>query len=173
MPFTSEKLNYLHIKEAERIFLGTAWAAPTTVYIGLITTAPSNGNGTGMVEVTTANTFYARVPVPCSDAYWSAANTGTDECTIHNLQDIVFNVPKSDGTNWGDVIGAGIFDALSGGNCLYYSNFAATKTIVNTDGAPKFAIGSIRIKRAVLGAELSIQSFLLKDPFILVGNLAL
>ena len=81
--------DYLENKLIDFVFRGQAYSAPTTIYVGLLTTGTSDAN-TGQVEVTGGS--YARVAVASSLTNWagtqSAASTtassGTSGTTSNN-----------------------------------------------------------------------------------------
>jgi hypothetical protein len=126
--------NYLENKLVDHIFRGVAYTMPSTLYIALFTVTPSDaGGGT---EVTGGN--YARAPLAPSTANWAATNaalstanpsTGTGGTTSNNTV-VSFNAPSA---GWGTVSHFGIFDALSGGNLLFWGALSANKTILSGD----------------------------------------
>ncbi len=123
-----------------------AGTGPTSLYIALLTAAPSDtGGGT---EV--SGGAYARVTYASSLANWAGtqsagsatASTGTGGQTSNN-NPITFPTPS--GANWGVVSHFGIYDATSGGNLLYWGALTTSKTINNGDSAPLFAAGALTI----------------------------
>jgi hypothetical protein len=119
-----------------------AGTGPTTLYVGLFTTAPTDS--TAGTEVTGGS--YARVSVTSGTGTWnntqgntSGASTGTDG-TTENVSTVTFPAPTA---NWGVVTSFGIFDASSGGNLLIYAALTTSKTINNGDAAPSFAAGAL------------------------------
>jgi hypothetical protein len=120
-----------------------AGSGPTTVYVGLLTAAPSDsGGGT---EVSGGS--YARVAVTSSLANWAGtqsagsttASSGSGGTTSNNNA-ITFPAPTA---NWGVVTHMGIYDASSGGNLLVYAALTASKTVNNGDAAPSFAAAAL------------------------------
>lgn len=108
-------------------FLGTgAYAAPTTVYIGLFTT-PTDDAGGG-TELT--GNGYARQAVAFDPAAGgSASNTAL----------ITF---QNDGTgDWGTITHQAVFDAATAGNMLMHSALSSPQ-VVNADGRLEFAPGT-------------------------------
>lgn len=134
--------DYLESKLIDHILRATAYTAPVTTYVGLLTAAPSDtGGGT---EVTGGS--YARVGVTSGTAAWNntqgnttGASSGTDG-TTENAAAITFPAPTA---NWGVVTSFGVYDAASGGNLLFYANLTTSKTINNGDAAPSFAAGAL------------------------------
>jgi hypothetical protein len=108
--------NYLENKVLLHVFGGTAYTAPTTLYLALYTVAPTDtGGGT---EV--SGTAYARQTI---------AFTVTDD-TASNTSAVEF---PTAGSSWGTVVAVGIFDNLTSGNLLAYGNLTASKTIASGD----------------------------------------
>lgn len=120
-----------------------AGTGPTSVYVALLTAAPSDaGGGT---EVTGGS--YARVAVTSALANWagtqSAASTiassGTGGTTSNNSA-ITFPAPTA---NWGVVTHFGIYDTSTVGNLLIWAALTVSKTINNGDAAPSFAAAAL------------------------------
>jgi len=112
----SQATNYLENKIAGHVFGGTAYTAPTTLYVGLYTTAPDDtGAGT---EVSGGS--YARQ---------SMAFTVTGD-TASNTSNVEF--PKAT-ASWGTVTHFAISDASSGGNMLCYGTLTASKSVASGD----------------------------------------
>ena len=123
-------------------FRGQAFSPPSTMYVGLLTSAPSDsGSGT---EVTGNN--YARVSFASSFTNWAGTqgagttggSTGTSGTTSNNVA-VVFTTPSA---SWGLVTHFGIYDAPSGGNLLIYGALAVSKTI-NANDTVSFPAGSL------------------------------
>lgn len=122
-----------------------AGSGPTTLYVGLLTTTPTDS--TAGTEVSGGS--YARVSVTSGTTAWNntqgnttGASTGTDG-TTENAGTVTFPAPTA---NWGTVNGFGIYDASSGGNLLIYAPLTTPKTINNGDAAPSFAAGALTIQ---------------------------
>jgi hypothetical protein len=135
--------DYLENKIIDWLLRGQAFTPPSTVYVGLFTTAPTDaGGGT---EVSGGS--YARVAVACTLSNWAGtqgagsttASTGSSGTTSNNVA-ITFPAPTA---NWGTVTAFGLFDAATGGNLLIYGNLTTPKTINNGDAAPSFAPGAL------------------------------
>lgn len=108
--------NYLEQKVLEHVFDNTAYTSPTTVYVGLFTTDPTDA-GTG-TEVSGGS--YARQ----SASFTVSGNTATTDAAIE--------FPTATAT-WGSITHIGIFDALTTGNLLAHSSLTAAKTIESGD----------------------------------------
>jgi hypothetical protein len=113
-------------------FNQTNITAPTAIYIGLFTAAPSDtGGGT---EVAAGD--YARVN--CTASFPTASGTGT----LSNNADIAFAEAESD---WGVVTHIGIFTAATEGTLLWWGALSAQKTI-NTGDTFKILSGDLDIE---------------------------
>ena len=117
----------------DHIFRAQSFAAPTNLFIGLLTAAPSDaGGGT---EVSGNN--YGRATVACSLANWAGtqsagstvASSGTGGQTSNNNA-ITFATPSG---TWGTVTHFGIYDAVTGGNLLFWGALTIAKTINQSD----------------------------------------
>lgn len=138
--------NYFENKLIDLIFRGQAYTIPATLYIGLLTAAPTDS--AAGTEVTGGS--YARVAVAGSLANWAGtqsagstvASSGTSGTTSNNGI-ITFPAPTA---NWGVVTSWGIYDAASNGNCLMYGTLTQSKTVNNGDAAPSFAAGQLSLQ---------------------------
>lgn len=119
-----------------------AW---NTLYVGLYTVAPTDA--AGGTEVTGGS--YARVAIGSTLANWAGtqstasttASTGATGKTSNNAA-ITFPAPTAD---WNTVVAYGIFDALTGGNLLVWDTLTASRTVLNGDPAPLFAIAALSV----------------------------
>lgn len=134
--------DYLENKIIDWLLRGQAFTPPATVYVGLLTAAPSDS--AAGTEVSGGS--YARVAVTSNATNWNstdgdndAASSGTDG-TTENDTAVTFPAPTA---SWGVVTHFGIYDASSGGNLLIYAALGTSKTINNGDAAPSFAVGSL------------------------------
>lgn len=127
----AEMSNYLENALINGTLRGTTYTAPTTVYIGLYTSDPTDAD-TG-TEVTGGS--YARQSVT-----FGAPSNGV------STNSAAIEFPQATGT-WGTVGWIGIEDALSGGNLLYHTPLDASKTIESGD-IFKIAIGSLSVTLA-------------------------
>lgn len=125
-----------------------AGSGPTNLYFALLTAAPSDtGGGT---EVTGG--AYARVTVPTSTTNFdntqqlnttavSSGNTGTTRNSI------AVTFPTPTGSNYSaPVTHFGIYDAVTGGNLLFWGALATAKTVNNGDAAPSFAVNAFTLQ---------------------------
>jgi hypothetical protein len=108
--------NYLETEVLDHVFGGNAYTAPSTLYLGLYTAAPSDtGGGT---EVSGAS--YARQ----SAAMTVSGNEATTSASVE--------FPAAGGS-WGTITHVGVFDASTSGNLLAYGALTASKTIDTGD----------------------------------------
>jgi len=113
----AEMSNYLENALINATLRNTSYTSPTTVYVGLYTTDPGEGN-TG-TEVSGGS--YARTAVT-----FGAPSNGVST----NSGAVTF--PTATGT-WGTVTHIGILDASTSGNLLYYTPLDASKSIASGD----------------------------------------
>jgi hypothetical protein len=125
--------DYLENKLIDQLFRGQSAPTTTTLYVGLLTSAPSDsGGGT---EVSGGS--YTRASISSSLANWAgtqsagstAASSGTGGQTSNNTA-ITFATPSA---GWGTVTHFGIYDAVSGGNLLFWGALTIAKTINQAD----------------------------------------
>ena len=125
--------DYLEDKVLEHVFGGNAYTAPSTLYVALYTSAPSDtGGGT---EVSGGG--YVR-----KTATFNVS--GTNPTTASNAGAIEYPTATA---NYGTVTSVGIFDASSGGNLLAYANLTASK-VVSTGDVFRFNAGDLDITLA-------------------------
>lgn len=124
----AEISNYLENALINGTIRGTSYTAPTTVYVGLYTTDPTDAN-TG-TEVSGGS--YAR-----QSATFAAPSNGSSASNA----DITF--PQAT-ANWGTVGWIGILDASTSGNLLYHTALDASKTI-ETGDIFKIASGNLTV----------------------------
>jgi len=112
--------DYLENKVLTHVFGGTAYTAPSTLYVGLYTAASSDsGGGT---EVSGGS--YARK----STANMTVSGTSPTQAT--NGAAIEFVTATG---SWGTVTHVGVFDALTSGNLLGWAALTASKTVSSGD----------------------------------------
>ena len=135
--------NYLENNIIDYVLRGQTFTPPSTLYVGLFTSAPSDtGGGT---EVSGGS--YARVSLASSMINWAGtqgagtttASTGTSGTTSNNTV-IAFPAPTA---NWGTITYVGLFDASTGGNLIIYGALATSKTVNNGDAAPSFQAAAL------------------------------
>lgn len=113
----AEMSNYLENKILDHVLKNTSYTSPTTVYLGLYTSDPTDaGSGT---EVSGGS--YARQAIS-----FAAASSGSSASNA----DITF--PQATGS-WGTVGYVGILDQLTTGNLLFHTALTTSKTIDSGD----------------------------------------
>lgn len=136
--------DYLENKLVDHLFRAQSLAAPATLYIGLLTAAPSDSGGGTEVS----GNSYARATVTSSLANWAGtqsagstvASSGTGGQTSNNAA-ITFATPSG---TWGTVSHFGIYDAATGGNLLFWGSLTISKTI-NQGDTVSFPAASLTI----------------------------
>lgn len=128
--------DYLETGLANHVLRGTAYTAPTSVYIGLSTSACSD-TSTGTEA---SYTGYARAAVASNSTNWTAPNTSG---TVSNTAVITIGSTASSGpTTVSYLI---VMDAATGGNLLWCLPLSASKTINSGDPAPTIPVGSLQL----------------------------
>ena len=113
----AELSNYLEDALINGTLRGTTYTAPTTTYLALYTSDPTDAD-TG-TEVSGGS--YTRQPITMG-----APSNGAST----NSASIEFSQATAD---WGIVAYVGIRDALTSGNLLYHTALDTSKTIANGD----------------------------------------
>jgi hypothetical protein len=127
----AEFSNYLENALINVTLRATSYTAPTTVYVALYTSDPTDAD-TG---TECSGTSYARQSVTFS----SPSNGATS-----NSAAVEF--PQAGGS-WGTITHIGIRDASTGGNLLYHTALDASKTIATGD-VFRIASGSLTVTLA-------------------------
>jgi hypothetical protein len=131
MPMTS----YLRKALGDESIGKIAFAMPSAVYLALFTSSPGDA-GSQTNEV--AGGSYVRQEVTTKMGAFSLA-TGIATNTI------VVNFPNPT-ADWGTITYAGIIDAVSSGNMLYYEALPSPRTVLTGGRHVQFAIGSLQIR---------------------------
>ncbi len=116
-------------------FSAAASTAPANYYAALVTTAPSDNLGTGLVEV--AGGAYARFLTPNDATTWPAAVARVKSNGIP----LQWSMATGD---WGLVIGIALFDASSAGTFHAYGPLTTPVTVLSGK-APLIQIGNFTI----------------------------
>ena len=124
--------NYFANKFLDFFFRAVAYTMPANLFFGLFTTAPTNAGGG--VEV--AGGSYGRQSLATSltaisgtqSAGSTTASSGTGGLISNNLV-IAFPTPTA---NWGTIEAEGQFDAVSGGNLLFWNMLDIPRTVLAT-----------------------------------------
>jgi hypothetical protein len=120
--------DYTENKVLDHIHGGTAFTQPAAQYLELYTAAPTDAGGGTVVT----GGGYARQAVT-----FGAASGGA----VSNTGAVTFTASGSDYS--GDVVAVGLFDAITGGNFLWWDGITAA-TITDGDSLT-FAIGDIDV----------------------------
>lgn len=113
----AEFSNYLEDKLLDHVLRNVSYTSPTTVYVGLFTSDPTDaGSGT---EVSGGS--YARQSLSVS-----AASGGI----VTSSADVTF--PQAT-ANWGTISHIGLLDAVTSGNLLMHTPLTTSKLIENGD----------------------------------------
>jgi hypothetical protein len=115
------------------LFRGTAYTAPSTWYVGLLTAGCSDS--AAGTEVSGGS--YARVGVASGTGNWAATSGGNG--TTSNVNAITFTTPTG---SWGTVTHFGLYDAASAGNLLVCQSLTTSKTI-NSGDTVSFPAGQL------------------------------
>ena len=127
----AEMSNYLENALINVTLRATGYTAPTTVYVGLYTSDPTDAN-TG-TEVSGGS--YAR-----KSATFGAPSNGASTTSA----DITFDQATA---SWGTIAYIGILDALTSGNLLYHTALDTSKAI-DTGDIFKIALASLTVTLA-------------------------
>ena len=108
--------NFLETEILDHVFAGAAYTAPSTLYLGLFTSAPGEtGGGTEL-----SGSAYVRKAV----AFTTSGNTTSNNAAVE--------FPTATGS-WGTVTHVGVFDAATSGNLMAYATLSSSKTIDTGD----------------------------------------
>jgi hypothetical protein len=127
----AEMSNYLENALINVTLRNTAYTTPTTVYLALYTTDPTDAD-TG-TEVSGGS--YARQSIT-----FGAPSNGV------STNSAAIEFPQATGS-WGTITHVGIRDALTTGNLLYHTPLDVSKTIASGD-IFRVAIGSLSVTLA-------------------------
>lgn len=127
----AEMSNYLENALINATLRNTAYTSPTTVYLALYTTDPTDAD-TG-TEVSGGS--YARQSIT-----FGAPSNGV------STNSAAIEFPQATGS-WGTITHVAIRDALTVGNMLYHTPLDASKTIASGD-IFRIAIGSLSVTLA-------------------------
>jgi len=108
--------NFLETEILDHVFAGAAYTAPSTLYLGLFTSAPGEtGGGTEL-----SGSAYVRKAI----AFTTSGDTTSNNAAVE--------FPTATGS-WGTVTHIGIFDASTSGNLMVYATLTASKTVASGD----------------------------------------
>lgn len=127
------KSAYLEQQLLNHVLRNTAYTSPTTVYVGLFTTNPDeDASGT---EVSGGS--YAR-----ESAAFDAPVSESPGYSCVNSALLTFTTPTG---SWGTISHWGLFDAVSGGNLLYYGAFDESRPVTTGDDV-EIPAGTLKVR---------------------------
>lgn len=127
---------YAQQRVLRQLFGNVSFTNPTAWYLGYSTTTP-NEDGTGATEPT--DPAYARKPLDNNTSNWQDLLSGTGR---QNAVEVNWN---SATTPQGTATYLVIYDAPTGGNMWYYTNFTVAKPLT-VDDVLRAAVGSIQVR---------------------------
>ena len=123
--------NYLENAVINAVLRNTTYTSPTTVYVALFTTDPTDANTgtecTGSSYVRKAMTFGA----PSNGVSSNSSAVEFDQAT----------------TSWGTITHMGLYDASTSGNLLFHGALTASK-VIDTGDVFKFASAALAVTLA-------------------------
>jgi hypothetical protein len=135
--------DYIERAALDHLFSVTAYTQPAHLYLALSTTTPTEAGG-NFTEP--SGNGYARITVDDWDAP-TAVNSAGDATfggsLVHTLNTTVKTFPAATGA-WGTPTYAGIYDASTAGNLLWYGLTGGGSPSVGQ--APSFAAGTLRLE---------------------------
>ena len=108
--------DYLKDEVLDHLWGATTFTPPATLYFGVFTARPSGSGGGTEVAI-------SRISKTNNTTTWSAASSQVKR----NAVIVDWGTAASD---WGSILGIGIFDASSGGNLLAYGDLSTPRTIL-------------------------------------------
>lgn len=123
----------------DHIFTDPTYTPPTTLYIGLSSTTPTDAGG-NITEP--SGNGYARVATTSAD--WGAA-TGTAPATKSNTSTKTFPTATGDWSSQANQTHFVIMTASTAGSCIGWGALTTPKAVLNGD-TPSFASGALVLK---------------------------
>lgn len=120
--------NYSEKLLLDWLLTGEAVSRPTSWFVGLFTSTPSDSGG-GTEVSTGAYVRQALTVGPATSGVGTSSNTNTVSFT-------------ASGASYGVVTHVGIFDSVSGGNLLWHGPILVSKEVLDGDGL-KFDPGTL------------------------------
>lgn len=128
----SNLTNYVQTKLLDHVLGLTAYTKPTTVYLALFSSDPTE---TGIAGTEITGGGYARQAITFSASTNSAGLATTSNSGAINFPVATANYPAP-------VTHIGIMDAVTAGNMLWYGPLSASKTIAQND---QFQVGATKL----------------------------
>ena len=112
------------------VMRGTGITAPTATYLAALSVLSSDGSSGG-TEIVAATRQLAS---------WTTAGSSGQ---IVNTSEILFPVAS---TNWGSVVGTGIWSSSGAAGYLHYTGILSTAVTINANDQLKFSSGSLTLQ---------------------------
>lgn len=126
--------NYLENELLDHTLRNASFTSPTTVFISLYTTDPTDADSGNEVAVS----GYDRFEVSAALGGFTTASGGS--CRNSEAWEFVTAT-----TAWGTITHFGIHDATAAGNLLYHGALSSSK-VVGTDDIVRFPAGTLSVK---------------------------
>jgi hypothetical protein len=133
--------DYLENAVLQQLFNNSAYSTPTTLYIGLSTTTPTEeATGSPAYNFTEPTDTYTRQAMDATAGDWIISATAPTQAA--NTNDIEFPVA---GASWGSITYVGIFDddGTPFGNMLCAFSLTGGAQAINTGQQLKFLVGTL------------------------------
>lgn len=149
----SQMSDYLENRLIDHLFRATAYTAPGTLYVALLTSAPSD-TSTGATIAEASYTNYARASLAAGVANWKSTNGATSGASsgtsgqTSNASTLTFGTAPGSGPTV--VTHFAILDSatIGAGNVLFFGALSASKTINSGDPAPTAAVDALTVTLA-------------------------
>jgi hypothetical protein len=132
--------NYLESGIINHVFRGSAYSAPSTLYIGLVKSFVPQNIENGIVDEP-ATGSYTRKAYASNATNWITPYTSGTALSTHNTTPIEFPIATA---NIGDVSGVFISDNVSSGNILFYGQLSSPRNI-RLDDQFVFSSGALKV----------------------------
>lgn len=144
--------NYLENKIIDYVFRSQSWTQPSTLCVGLATSAPTDAS-TGATVAEASYTNYARAAYNASFSGWKGTggevtNTGSTGTSGTTSNASVITIGTAAGSGPTTVTHFFIADSCTAGagNILFWAALTTSKTINNGDPAPTFAVDALTVQ---------------------------
>lgn len=143
--------DYLENKLIDHIFRTTSFTAPTGIWVALGTA----GSDSAFTEIASTG-GYARASIGIGDTVWKSTqgtstaatpSTGTTGAT-ENVSTISFATPSATWNSGADITHFALYDAVSGGNMLFWGTLSVAKRVYSGDAAPTFPANALDVTLA-------------------------
>lgn len=132
--------NYLESGLINHVFRGSAYSAPSTLYIGLVKNFIAESIESGVLDEPSTGS-YARQSYTSNGTNWIAPYVSGTALVTHNTSAIEFPVATA---NIGEISGVFIADNNSSGNILFYGQLSSSRNVRSGDQFV-FSSGSLKV----------------------------